>query len=155
MSQEPVVVSVTVPADPDVAFEVFTERLGSWWPLGGFSLGGAERIVAVEFGRAVGEWVVEVWDDGTRRQWAEVLAWDEPLALALAWNPGGWDEGAEPTRVDVTFTATGDGSTEVRLVHTGWEAWGDEAAQSRTGYAEGWPVVLSGYVADAEASAGA
>ena len=155
MSQEPVVVSVTVPADPDVAFEVFTERLGSWWPLGLHSLGGAERIVAVEVGRAVGEWVIEVWDDGTRRRWAEVLAWDEPAALALAWNPGGWDEGAAPTRVDVTFTATRDGSTEVRLVHTGWEAWGDQASESRAGYAEGWPLVLSGYVAAFEGSAGA
>ena len=148
MSLDPVVVTVTVPAEPDVAFEVFTDRLGTWWPLAGFSLG-AERIVAVEFGRAVGEWVVEVWDDGTRRRWAEVLRFDEPDALALAWNPGGWDEGGEPTRVDVTFTATGDGSTEVRLVHTGWEAWGDEAVQGRAGYEEGWPIVLSGYVAAA------
>lgn len=146
MSLDPVVVSLTVPADPEVAFEVFTERLGSWWPLGLHSLGGAERIAAGEFGRAVGEWVVEVWDDGTRRRWAEVLLWEEPLALALAWNPGGWDEGGSPTRVDVTFTATGEGSTEVRLVHTGWETWGDDAAQGRAGYQEGWPIVLSGYV---------
>jgi hypothetical protein len=146
MTLEPVVVTVTVPADPDVAFAVFTERIGTWWPLGGFSLGGADRIVAVEFGRAAGEWVVEIWDDGTRRRWAEVLRFDEPTALALAWNPGGWDEGRDPTRVDVTFTATDDG-TEVRLVHTGWEGWGAEAEEGRAGYAEGWPVVLSGYVA--------
>ena len=155
MSLDPVVVTVTVPADPDVAFEVFTERLGAWWPLGLHSLGGAERIVAMEFGRAVGAWVVEVWDDGTRRRWAEVLLWDEPRAFALAWNPGGWDEGAAPTRVDVTFTRTGDGSTEVRLVHTGWEVWGEEAEQGRAGYDEGWPIVLSGYVAAVDASVGA
>lgn len=68
--------------------------------------------------------------------------------------PAGWDEGGEPTRVDVTFTATGDGSTEVHLVHTGWEAWGGGAEQGRAGYGEGWPLVLSGYVAAVGGSAG-
>ncbi|MFN8159026.1 MAG: hypothetical protein U0R68_16525 [Candidatus Nanopelagicales bacterium] len=37
-------------------------------------------------------------------------------------------------------------------MHTGWEAWGDEAEQGRAGYGEGWPLVLSGYVAAAGGS---
>jgi uncharacterized protein YndB with AHSA1/START domain len=143
---DPVVVTVTVPCEAALAFGVFTEGLGSWWPLAGFSLG-ADRITAVEVEGRVGGHIEEVWDDGTRRQWAEVLVWDPPRGLALAWNPGGYEVGREPTRVDVTFTEEGAGSTSVRLVHTGWEAWGAQAQETRSGYDGGWVEVLGGYVA--------
>lgn len=145
---EPVVATVTVGCDAATAFEIFTADMGLWWPLVGFSLGG-ERIVAVEFEQRIGGAVVEVWDDGTRRRWADVLAWDPPRSLSLAWNPGGFETGQSPTRVDVTFTAVADDETHVRLVHAGWEVWATEAVQTRSSYAEGWLVVLGGYVARA------
>jgi len=143
---DPVVVTVSVPADAAVAFEVFTTGLGSWWPLAGFSLG-ADRITAVEVDGRVGGRIDEVWDDGTRRQWADVLAWDPPHTVALAWNPGGYEAGRAPTRVDVTFAEETPGTTTVRLVHTGWEVWGAEAEETRAGYDSGWVEVLGGYVA--------
>ena len=59
----------------------------------------------------------------------------------------GYEIGREPTRVDVTFTEDGAGSTSVRLVHTGWEVWGAEAPETRSGYDGGWVEVLAGYVA--------
>jgi hypothetical protein len=143
---EPVIATVTVGCDAATAFEIFTADMGSWWPLADFSLG-AGRIVAVEFEQRAGGAVVEVWDDGTRRRWADVLACDPPRSLALAWNPGGFEQGRTPTRVDVSFTAVADDETHVRLVHTGWELLGAEAAETRSSYAEGWLVVLGGYVA--------
>jgi hypothetical protein len=35
----------------------------------------------------------------------------------------------------------------VRLEHTGWESFGDRAAQARESYQQGWPVVLGAYAA--------
>jgi hypothetical protein len=43
----------------------------------------------------------------------------------------------------------GDG-TRVELVHSGWEAYGDDAAASRASYDTGWDIVL-GKLADAAA----
>lgn len=138
----PVVATVTVPAGPELAFEVFTDGMGSWWPLGSHSLGGA-RIAQVVVEPQVGGSVVEVWDDGTRKAWAEVLVWDPPRRLALAWNPSDEPETRESSLVDITFVPAAAG-TLVTVTHTGWDTWG---AELREGYAEGWPIVLSGYVA--------
>jgi len=141
---EPVVATVDVPADAATAFEIFTSGMGTWWPLADYSLG-ADRIVAVEFDERAGGEVLEVWDDGTRRKWADVLSWDPPRSLALAWGPGGFEQGREPTTVVVTFTETEPGTTRLRLVHSGWEVWADEARETRDGYDSGWIEVLSGF----------
>jgi uncharacterized protein YndB with AHSA1/START domain len=141
----PVVATVTVRADPDVAFEVFTDAMGSWWPIAEFSLGG-ERIRAVEVDGRVGGSVDEVWDDGTRKPWAEVLEWDPPHRLVLAWNPTDDPDARVPSTVEVVFAGTADG-TLVTLTHSGWETWGE---QSRQGYAQGWPIVLGRYAAAAD-----
>lgn len=143
---EPVVATVVVPADAATAFEIFTSGMGTWWPLADFSLG-AERIVAVEFDEHAGGEVREVWDDGTRRKWADVLTWDPPRSMALAWGPGGFEQGREPTTVEVTFTETEPGTTQLRLVHTGWEVWADAAREARDEYDGGWVVVLGGFAA--------
>ena len=50
---EPVRKKVVVPASPEVAFRRFTAEIGSWWPLGSYSIHGAGG--SVEFGAAVGE----------------------------------------------------------------------------------------------------
>jgi hypothetical protein len=43
--------------------------------------------------------------------------------------------------VTVSFHAQGD-STRVTLTHSGWEALGDAAAETREGYTHGWDIVL-------------
>ena len=143
---EPVVATVVVPADAATAFEAFTSGMGTWWPMNGFSLG-AGRVVALDLEEREGGEVREVWDDGTRRKWADVLAWDPPRTLTLAWGPGGFYDGREPTTVVVTFTETGPGTTELRLVHSGWEVWAAEARATRDDYDGGWIEVLACYVA--------
>jgi uncharacterized protein YndB with AHSA1/START domain len=98
-------------------------------------------VVDVEVTEQVGGSVVEVWDDGTRKPWAEVLVLEPPHRITLAWNPTENPDERVPSTVDITFVATDDG-TLVTLTHTGWEAWGMEA---RASYADGWPGVLDDY----------
>ena len=61
-SVEPVRKSVTVPATPQRAFELFTAHMQEWWPLRTHSVG-AEDAVGVAFGAAVGASIVETMAD--------------------------------------------------------------------------------------------
>ena len=133
--------SLTVAAPIERAFEVFTERIGTWWPLDSHSIGGEKATSAVVEGR-VGGGVYEVMDDGATAPWATVLAWEPPHRLVLSWhvNPG-----VPATEVEVRFSKEGDG-TRVELEHRGWDALGEKGVGMSSGYDEGWELVLGRYV---------
>jgi uncharacterized protein YndB with AHSA1/START domain len=138
-SVEPVRKSVTVPATPPRAFELFTAHMQEWWPLSTHSVG-AEDAVGVAFGAGVGAAIIETLADGTTSVWGTVTQWEPPHRVAFTWHAGTPE--AEATRVEVTFTADGPGSTAVQLVHSGWELRPD-GASAREGYHSGWEPVVS------------
>ena len=134
--------SLTVAAPVERAFEVFTERIGSWWPLEHYSIGG-DQVEAVVIDQREGGRVYERSKDGSEAEWADVLAWEPPNRLVLRWrvNPK-----SPATEVEVHFSPEGEGMTRVELEHRGWEAFTDEAlTTSRAGYSEGWDLVLGRY----------
>jgi uncharacterized protein YndB with AHSA1/START domain len=135
--------SLTVAAPVERAFEVFTERIGTWWPLDTHSIGHERARDAVLEGREGGG-LYEVMDGGETAPWATVLAWEPPSRIVLSWhvNPT-----VPATEVEVRFSPEGDG-TRVVLEHRGWERLGDDADAARGAYEEGWDVVL-GPFADA------
>lgn len=139
---DPIVKTVEVPCSAAEAFEVFTARIGSWWPLDSFA-------ASVRFGRPaldatieprVGGAVYETMHDGGRDDWGEVLVWAPGRAFACTWMPG--NNKASPTRVDVAFEDIPGGRCRVTLTHSGWEAWGDKAREARDGYDGGWATVF-------------
>ena len=138
----PVVKTVLVAASPDRAFEVFTSRLGDWWPLARYSVDGPKAKGVVLDCRQEGE-VVETTGDGSREVWGTVLEWAPPERLVLTWHPG--QPADEATRVEVAFVAEGT-STRVTLTHSGWEGRG-AGAEARTSYDSGWNAVLDGFAA--------
>lgn len=140
----PVRKSVRVRTAPARAFELFTRELARWWPLARYSCAG-DAAVAVEFDVA-GRQVVETARDGTRHVWGALLEWNPPHSFAMTWHPAQPAEHA--TRLDVRFV-TADGWTEVQLVHSGWEARGEQAFTARQSYEGGWTAVLEKYVAHA------
>jgi hypothetical protein len=129
----PVRREVRVTASQETAFALFTAHIGAWWPLEGFSVHGKESIVAFE-----GERLVERHGDGTA-VWAEVVGWEAPSEVRLAWHPGGTAESA--TDLTVRFEPDGD-STIVTLIHSGWERASDPAGAAEQ-YGQGWPGVLA------------
>lgn len=137
----PVVRTVDVKADADKAFRVFTERIGEWWPLEVHSIHGDKTETCVIEPVAGGR-VYEVARDGAEASWGEVLEYDPPNRVVIAWKPN--TEPTPPTRLEVTFTPTGDG-TRVQLTHTGWELLGDVAEEARHSYDEGWVPTLERY----------
>jgi uncharacterized protein YndB with AHSA1/START domain len=133
---------VLVDAGPDLAFSVFTERVGSWWPVEEHSVHG-EGATVVFTDQGVGARIVESKQGAQDAVWGTVTRWEPPGLLAFTWHPGGSDAAA--SRVQVTFEET-DGKTLVTLEHAGWEVFGDQAAQARESYDHGWPVVLARFV---------
>lgn len=132
---------VLVAAGRDLAFAVFTEQIGTWWPLGDHSVHGAGATVAfVDPG--VGGRIVESRDGAEDAVWGTVSRWEPGRALAFTWHPGHGHESA--SRVTVTFEET-DGKTLVLLEHSGWEVFGERAAEARAEYDHGWPLVLAAY----------
>lgn len=125
MSAAPVVRAVTVAAPAARAFEIFTARIGDWWPLATHSPADA-LSVDLSF---VGGSLVEVSRAGDRAVWGLVTEWEPPSRLAFTWSPGG----GPVTAIRVDFEESG-GGTRVVLTHTGWEVYGDAAPERRTGY---------------------
>jgi uncharacterized protein YndB with AHSA1/START domain/uncharacterized protein YciI len=131
----PVRREVLVDAGPEAAFEVFTARIGAWWPVAGHSVYGAGTAVSFAGGR-----LLEQSAAGQEAVWGTVTCWEPPHSLAFTWHPGTTPEQA--SHVTVTFAAAGD-QTLVTLEHSGWESFAEPAA-ARADYDHGWPQVLAG-----------
>jgi uncharacterized protein YndB with AHSA1/START domain len=142
-SMEPIRTSVRVRTDQARSFRLFTEEIDSWWPLETHSRAAdqleGEKAERVEFEGRVGGRILEHVSDGSVLSWGDVLVWEPPSRLVLAWKPNASDR--PPTELDVRFTPDGDG-TVVELEHRGWERLGDAAEESRAGYVTGWEIVL-------------
>ena len=136
---QPVRRSVGVDCDVEQAWEVFTTGIYTWWPAETFSIHGKD-VRDIVFEGQVGGQVYEVAADGSRQPWADVLVWEPPHRLVLAWNTGASREA--PTEVEVRFTPFADGSgTRVELEHRAWERW-EDGESARANYHTGWEVVL-------------
>jgi len=135
---EPVRKSVSVGCSPQTAFDVFTGRIASWWPLGRYSIS-LERARRCGIEPRVGGGIYEVRDDGERLPWGEVLVWDPPGRFVMTWHPGRDPETAQ--EVEVRFQETAEG-TLVELEHRDWEKLGEDAEKARESYAGGWAHVL-------------
>ena len=142
---DPIRASVSVRTDPDRAFELFTERMDTWWPLQTHSRAVSDfegqdvKVERVEFqGRAGGQ-VLEHLSNGEVLPWGEVIVWEPPSRFVLAWRPS--FSSRPPTELEIRFTPDGDG-TLVELEHRGWELLGEIAEESRAGYGTGWVKTL-------------
>lgn len=143
----PVRHSVTVPVPPEQAFKVFTADLGRWWP-SSHKIGAAPFRSATIEPRAGGRWF-EVGEDGAECQWGDVLIWNPPSHILLAWRiRADWQfDPALLTEVEVKFVPTSDGGTRVELEHRLLENMGNaaEAARSTFDSEQGWKGILERY----------
>ncbi len=143
----PVRKMITVPATPERAFEVFTAGFDLWWPRTHTIGKGALKNAVLEPGVG-GRWY-GIDDDGSETEWGDVLIWDPPTRLVLAWRIGtDWQHHPDLlTEVEVTFTAQGAGMTRIDLEHRHLERMGDGAGGARDGFDSpgGWGGILQGF----------
>ena len=150
----PVRKSVTVNANVDRAFRVFTEDFDSWWPRT-HHIGKSPMKKGVVEGKAGGRCYTQQ-DDGTDCDWGQVLVWEPPHRIVLAWQIthewGYQPDLAQSSEVEVRFTPTPDGGTRVDLEHRHLERHGAGAASMRTAVDSegGWGGLLKLYAARVE-----
>jgi uncharacterized protein YndB with AHSA1/START domain/uncharacterized damage-inducible protein DinB len=139
--------SVTVKADVEHAFDVFTGGFDTWWPRSHHIGKKALQKAVIEpraGGRCFGREA-----DGTECQWGTVTAWDPPNRLVIAWhiapNFQSVDlDQAKSSEVDVRFTAQPGGVTRVDVEHRHLERHGSDFESLRTAVASpgGWSGLL-------------
>jgi uncharacterized protein YndB with AHSA1/START domain len=122
-------------------FDLFTRRVGSWWPILTHSIG-ADRVVEVIHEAREGGRLYERLDDGTEYAWGRILVWEPPRRVVYAWDPS--PEPRTPTEVELRFIEDGPQRTVLHLEHRGWDAIGERAREGRPDYDVGWDVVRSG-----------
>jgi uncharacterized protein YndB with AHSA1/START domain len=151
----PVRKSVTVDAPIDKAFDVFTKGFGRWWPKS-YTIGKSPLQSAVIEPATGGRWY-EIGEDGAECDWGDVLAWEPPTRLLLAWRIGpDWQYRKELlTEVEVRFVAVGERTTRVELEHRLLENMGEGAERIHQTFdgEHGWSGILAGYAAEAERTA--
>ncbi len=153
----PILRAITVRCPVDHAFRVFTEGMGSWWPLAEFSRAADEHAdegvtaTGIRFEGRVGGGIIEMMSDGTEAPWGEVLAWDPPARVMFTWKPHA--RPTPPTEVEVRFMPDGD-ATRVELEHRGWERLGNDGPVGRRQYDQGWPFVIGRFAEVASGASG-
>jgi hypothetical protein len=135
---EPVRKTVIVRRTPAEAFEVFTARFGSWWPVKKFSIHQAEAATCV-IEPGVGGAIYEVANDGARAPWGTVRVWEPGARFVMSWHPG--HDVAMAQEVEVRFIPDGAG-TRVELEHRDWAKLGEKAAGAHENYEGGWVYVF-------------
>jgi hypothetical protein len=76
---EPIRLSFDVYCQGDHAFEVWTARIGTWWPADDTASGDAATDVVLE-GRPGGR-IFERTPAGVEHDWGEVTIWEPPSRL--------------------------------------------------------------------------
>jgi uncharacterized protein YndB with AHSA1/START domain len=143
---------LVVNATIERAFDVFTARMGTWWPKE-HHVGATPFAAIVIEPRVDGRWF-ERGTDGNEVQWGKVLVWQPPERFVLAWqldatfqyNP------SLITEVDVRFTSLGPKSTRVDFEHRNLDRFGAEMlAKVGPMMDQGWGGILESFAASAAA----
>jgi uncharacterized protein YndB with AHSA1/START domain len=121
-----------VAAPPVVAWRVFTERMGTWWPLTVYKIGKVNAVDAVLEPRVGGRWY-ERGDDGSTCDWGSVLVWEPPSRLVLSWDVSAdWQYDPElKTEIEIRFIAVGEDGTRVELEHRKLDRYGARRDEMR------------------------
>jgi uncharacterized protein YndB with AHSA1/START domain len=147
---------VKVRAPQQVAWDVFTGQMGTWWPLAVYKIGKANAVDAIIERRVDGRWY-ERGDDGSTCDWGRVLVWEPSSRLVLSWGIDA-DFHYNPelqTEIEVRFIAEKDGSTRIEFEHRYLDRYGDRRDEMRTIYDKtgDWWQLLASFAQTAETSA--
>ncbi|HEY5948972.1 MAG TPA: SRPBCC domain-containing protein [Kofleriaceae bacterium] len=122
-------VTVTVDVEPAVAFEVFTQEIDLWWRRNvAYRVAGRKPGTLVLEGK-VGGRLFEQYEGPAGpavHEAGRITAWEPPAGsgdgrLAFEWRGVNFAPG-EVTHVEITFTRTESGRTQLVLVHSGFAA---------------------------------
>jgi hypothetical protein len=128
------------------AFDLWTTRIGTWWPPDHTVSGQRGAQVVLEGG--VGGRIFERTDDGAEHDWGEVTTWEPPVRLGYLWHLGA--DRSRATDVDIRFVAVGPRETRIEVEHRGWERLGGQGDTWRDRNRIGWETLLPHFAAAVE-----
>ncbi len=143
---EPIRLSFDVACPADRAFEVWTARIGQWWPAD-HTVTGDDALTVVLEARPGGR-IFERTSGGVEHDWGEVTIWDPPTRLGYLWHLR--RDRSDATEVEIRFIEIDAALTRIEIEHRGWERLGAEGKAWRDRNYGGWSTLLPHYVALAE-----
>jgi uncharacterized protein YndB with AHSA1/START domain len=141
--------SIVVEAPAQLAFDVFTHDMASWWPPDHHILDA--ELAEMVFELREGGRVYDVGVDGSECQWARVLAFEPPDRFVISWDiTPQWKLQSDPAKtseVEVRFIAEGAKRTRVELEHRHLDRHGDgwQGMRDAVGSPGGWNGGLQRY----------
>ena len=131
-----IVKSVMLPLPPPAAFELFTRKIGEWWPPDRrHTQDPASEIFLLQSGR-----FYERARDGHEVELGYVRSWELPRRILFDFFIATGPE--KPTEVEITFAAD-EGGTRVTVIHrpkpSSEALWTERAPR----YTRSWDVVLA------------
>src|SRR4051794_21090970 len=124
---EPLRLSFEVACRRDHAFDVWTRRIGAWWPADHTATGEAGLTIVLE--PRLGGRIYQRDGHGTEIGWGEVTLWEPPSRLGYLWHLR--RDRADATDVLITFVPVTAASTRIDVEHTRWDRLGADADRWR------------------------
>jgi Activator of Hsp90 ATPase homolog 1-like protein len=137
---EPLHFAFEVSCAPDVAFDLWTAGIGTWWPRGHTVSADPSAEIVLEPG--LGGRIFERTPSGDEFDWGEVTTWEPPRRLGYLWHLR--RDRADATDVEIRFVHQGAG-TVVEIEHSGWERLGADGETWRDRNRGGWGGLLPHY----------
>jgi uncharacterized protein YndB with AHSA1/START domain len=134
--------AIVVDAPQQLAFDVFTQDMGGWWPPDHHILEG--ELAEMVFELRAGGRIYDVGVDGSECQWARVLAFEPPGRVVISWDiTTEWKletDLARTSEVEVRFVAEGPERTRVELEHRHLDRHGEgwQNMRGAVGSPGGW-----------------
>jgi hypothetical protein len=147
---EPIRLAFDVRCPAAHAFDVWTSRIGGWWPAD-HSVSGEAGLAVVLEGRPGGR-IFERTAAGVEHEWGEVTVWEPPSRLVYLWHLR--RDRADATEVEIRFIERDAANTRVEIEHRGWEVLGADAEDWRDRNYGGWATLLPHFTAAAEGRVG-
>jgi uncharacterized protein YndB with AHSA1/START domain len=135
---EPLKLSFDIDCSPEQAFEVWTGRIGTWWPTDHTVSGQPGLEIVLQSG--VGGRIYERTTEGVEYEWGQVTVWEPPGRLVYEWHLR--QDRADATEVEIRFLPHGAAATRVVIEHRGWERLGSAGDERRAQNRGGWESLL-------------
>jgi len=133
----------------EVAFRVFTDRMGEWWPASHHVGNTPFKDILIDH-HVGGRWY-EINVKGEECIWGTVLSWEPPRRVVLSWHlQPDWSFSADlakASEVALEFISEGAETTRVEFEHRHLERHGAgwEKLREQVGSDGGWPAILALY----------
>lgn len=139
---DPIRFDFTVACTAAEAFDTWTRRISIWWPRQHTRSQDRDTTIVIE--PRVGGRLFERTSTGEELHWGSVTIWERPERLGYRWHITSPPD--EATEVEIHFADIGDGTTEVTILHSGFDRLGAKGPPRRDANLRYWETLIPEFV---------